>query len=237
MGAAGRARVSARQAAAGEGRAGRAGPGRCRSRWWSHCRRSVRLSGWGFDHRGGRGRRPPSDAAQGCHRAGTAAAITNVRRRRGRSLGGLRGPASEPADPRTGRERGPISESPVLGAGYCPQPDPGIDVVLGGVGKGGRCPPARSRSVRQFRSEVSRTPGRSLKSPAVLRGVAFAAAPTRQRRGAAAEVFGDNPARKLFSHGSSDSRPSSWASRVPAWTRMAGGADLLALTKFVESTW
>jgi len=54
-------------------------------------------------------------AAQGCHRAGTAAATSSVRPRQGRPPGGLRAPANELADPRSGRERAPTAGSPVPG--------------------------------------------------------------------------------------------------------------------------
>ena len=57
----------------------------------------------------------PAVAAQGCHRAGTAAATSSVRPRQGRPPGGLRAPANELADPRSGRERAPTAGSPVPG--------------------------------------------------------------------------------------------------------------------------
>ena len=57
----------------------------------------------------------PAVAAQGCHRVGTAAATSSVRPCQGRPPGGLRAPANELADPRSGRERAPTAGSPVPG--------------------------------------------------------------------------------------------------------------------------
>lgn len=74
-------------------------------------------------------------AAQGCHRAGTAAATSSVRPRQGRPPGGLRAPANELADPRSSRERGPPQEVPYQAACSCSEVDPGIDAR----GRGPRC--------------------------------------------------------------------------------------------------